>query len=210
MRKIVCVALIIASMGGCATLSQEAQVKEALNLPKEHFANTVSIKDGSLDTIATLTTVNGFQEKRGMLGIVWDDNFLRAFVNKSTGAKSFQVYQVIHYTGRGWHFYQSVNYETANGPKSKPVTVINRDVNCANSRYSGCSYTEHVAFDVDEEFLRDVAGRYVPGEPRVWGFKFNSRAGVDHTDGMLPAEIAGFLDRVDMYTNSKGFPTAAK
>lgn len=86
---------------GCATNSREAQIQTAINLTPEHFKNTATVKDDSLDTIATITTVNGFQEKRGLLGIVWDDNFLRAHINKKTGQTSFQVYQSIYYQSSG-------------------------------------------------------------------------------------------------------------
>lgn len=86
---------------GCATVTRESQIQTALSLTKEHFKNTTTVKDDPLDTVATITTVNGFQEKRGLLGIVWDDNFLRAFIDKKSGKTSFQVYQVIYYQGRG-------------------------------------------------------------------------------------------------------------
>ncbi len=132
--------LFILTVTGCATNSREAQIQTAINLTPEHFKNTATLKDDSLDTIATITTVNGFQEKRGLLSIVWDDNFLRAHINKKTGQTSFQVYQSIYYQGSGWNFYQTANFETPSGPKSVSATIINRDVDCKNSLYKsfGC------------------------------------------------------------------------
>lgn len=197
--------LLALALTGCATTTREAQIQTALSLTKEHFKNTAMVKDDSLDTVATITTVNGFQEKRGLLGIVWDDNFLRAFIDKKTGKTSFQLYQVIYYQGSGWNFYQTVNFETPSGPQSKPVTVISRDVDCTGSRYSGCTYVEHVAFDVDESLLRTIAVNYSPGQRAGWKFKFTAKSGKDYNDGMLPAEIAGLLDKVDEYLNGKGF-----
>lgn len=132
------IALLLAlALSGCTTTSRESQLQTALSLTKEHFKNTAMVKDDSLDTIATISTVNGFQEKRGLLGIVWEDNFLRAFIDKKTGKTSFQLYQVINYQGGGWNFYQTVNFETTSGPQSTPVTVISRDVDCTGSRYGG-------------------------------------------------------------------------
>lgn len=196
--------LLAIAVTGCAATTRESQIQTALSLTKEHFRNTATIKDDSLDTVATINTVNGFQEKRGLLGIVWDDNFLRAFIDKKSGKTSFQLYQAIYYQGSGWSFFQTVNFETPSGPQSKPVTVIKRDVDCTGSRYSGCTYVEHVAFDADESLLRTIAAKYSPGQSSGWKFKFIAKSGRDYNDGMLPAEIAGFLDRVDEYLAAKG------
>lgn len=189
---------------GCAASNREAQVQTAINLTKEHFRNTATIKDDSLDTIATISTVNGFQEKRGLLGIVWDDNFLRAFVEKKSGRTTIQLYQVIYYQGSGWNFYQTVNFETVTGPESRPLTIIKRDVDCTGSRYSGCTYVEHVAFDVNESLLRTIAERYQPGQLAGWKFKFSSKSGKEYNDGMLPAEVAGLLEALDGYRAARG------
>ena len=191
-------------LAGCATANREAQIQTAINLSKEHFRSTALVKDDSLDTVATISTVNGFQEKRGLLGVVWDDNFLRALVEKKTGRTTVQLYQVIYYQGSGWNFYQTVNFETTSGPESRPVTIIKRDVDCSASRYSGCTYVEHVAFDVDEKLLRVVAERYQPGQLAVWRFKFSAKSGKDYNDGMLPAEVAGLLEALDGYRAARG------
>jgi hypothetical protein len=189
-------------LAGCAASS--TQMQNAINLTKEHFRNTATVKDDSLDTIAIITTVNGFQEKRGLLGIVWEDNFLRAHIEKKSGRTSIQIYQVLTYQSSGWNFYQSVNFETPNGPESRTLTSIKRDVDCTGSRYSGCTYTEHVAFDVDESLLRIIAQRYKPGQPIAWKFKFSAKSGKEFTEGMLPAEVAGFLETLDTYRAAKG------
>ena len=197
------------TLAGCAGTTREGQIQTALSLTKEHFKNTATIKDDSLDTKATITTVNGFQEKRGLLGIVWDDNFLRAFINKKTGQTTIQLYQIIYYQGSGWNFFQTVNYETPDGPESRPATIISRDVDCSGSRYSGCIYTEHVGFDIDEKLLHTIAAGYQPGQRAAWKFKFNAKSGKDYNDGMLPAEVAGFLEAIDAYRASRGLTSAA-
>jgi hypothetical protein len=198
--KYAIIMLLALSVAACATT--ESQLNTAVSLTKEHFANTATVKDDSLDTVATISTVNGFQEKQGLVGIVWDDNFLRAFIDKKTGKTSYQLYQVIYYKGSDWNFYQTVNFETPSGPQSKPVTLINRDVKCTSS---GCRYVEHIAFDVDESLLRTIANGYSPGKRVAWQFKFKAKSGQEWTDGMLPAEVAGLLYKVDEYRTSKGF-----
>lgn len=194
--------LLILAAAACAT--KDAQTRKAVNLSKGHFSDTATVKDDYLDTIATITTVNGLTQKHGLMSMVWDDNFLRAFIDKRTGETSFQLYQVIYYTGGGWNFYQTANYETPSGPQSKPATVIHRDVDCSGSRYSGCTYVEHVAFDVEQSVLRAVAADYMAGRRAGWGFKFSARSGGSYNERMLSAEIAGLLDAVDAYLRRKG------
>jgi len=178
------------------------QVLRALSLTPEHFQATSTLKDDSLETVATITTLAGFQYKRGLLKIVHDDNFLRAFIDKKSGETRFQLYQIISYGG-SWRFYSTANYETLEGPKSVDLTVVDRDVSC--SRY-GCSYTEHVAFDVEGSLLRTVAEKYRPNEEIVWRFKFKSKAGTEWPDGLLPAEAAGLLAAVDAYKRAQVLP----
>ncbi len=203
MRMLILVTITIIALAGCAT--RQSQLEAYLTLDKEHFRNTVTIKDDSLDTVARFSTVNGFQEKRGVLGIMWDDNFLRGFIDKKTGKRSYQVYNLIQYTGSNWRFYNLVNYEAPGGPRSKELILISRDVNCSGSRYGGCTYAEHVAFDVDEELLRFVARLYQPGARVAWRYKLVPKRGEDYQDGLLPAEIAGFLQRMDEYSSGKGW-----
>jgi hypothetical protein len=186
--------VLFVALVGCVAEMREEQMSLAVSLTPEHFRDTATVRDDQLDVIATVTTINGFQAKNGLLKIVGDDNFLRAFIDKKTGKTSFQVYQVIYYGG-GWRFYNRANYSTLDGPKSVSVTSISRDV-VSCSRY-GCSYVEHIAFDIDEKSLRSIAARYQPGQRLAWQFKFLSKSGQDYNDGILPAEVAGFLMRVD-------------
>lgn len=206
MKKLLLFLPVIA-LYGCATTT-ESQLQTAVSLTKEHFSNTATIKDDALDTTATITTVNGFQEKRGLLGVVWEDDFLRAFVDKKSGKTLIQVYQKLSYRGSGWHFFNTVNYETPTGPQSAQLTIIKRDVDCSGSRYLGCTYTEQVGFNVDENLLRTIAGKYAPGKLAGWKYKFSAKSGQDYAGAILPAEIAGFIDKVDEYRAGKGFAKA--
>jgi hypothetical protein len=184
-------------------------VNAALELDKQHFKNTCDLKDDALDTIATFSTYNGFQEKHGLMQFVWDDNFVRAFVDKKTGATRYQVYNVIYYQSSSWRFYYQANFETTSGPKATKLTRISRDVDCTGSSYGGCTYNEHVGFLVEDQVLRAVAEKYYTswqsGMKAVWKYKLLSKAGSDYPDGILPAEVTGLLERVDEYKASKGF-----
>lgn len=138
--------------------------------------------------------------------IVWDDTFLRSFVDKKTGKTTFQVYQRFAYTSSGWRFYQSANYESDTGLKSTEVTKIGSDVDCSYSRYSGCTYYETIGFEVDELVLRSVANKFSLGALTAWKIRFKSKAGVDSDQGLVAAEVSGLLAVVDRYRRSLDEP----
>lgn len=175
-------------------------------LTREHFRATASIKDGPLDLIAIVSTVSGFQAKQGLLGVVNDDHFLRAFVEKRSAKVTYQVYVVARYRGESWRFFNTATYETSVGPAAALVMTIGRDVDCASSRYLGCSYVEQIAFDVPEQVLREVAQRAAADS--LWQVKVNSKSGVDSTRVFVVPEVQGLLDRVDEYRASLTRPAS--
>ncbi|WP_420553820.1 hypothetical protein [Neptuniibacter marinus] len=125
-------------------------------------------------------------------------------MNKKTGATTFQVYNSIYYKGSGWKFYNRVNYETPDGPKSKKLTVIDRDVDCTGSRYGGCTHNEHVAFTVDAALLETIANKYRPSMRAAWKYKVIPKAGDDYNNGLLPAEIVAIVEVVAEYKEVNG------
>lgn len=213
MKRSLLIVSVAAILSGCATATVPSAgtpvsprtAQDALALTPDHFRQTAEIEDDSLDVTANINTRLGMAKKQGLLGIVWDDNFLRAIVDKKTGATVFQVYQWINYTG-DWRFYNTVNFETPDGPSQASLTRISQDVlSCSGSRYGGCTHSEHFAFTVDEALLRTIAAGYRPGQEAVWRFKYGASQAEDWQDGLLPAEVAGFLQAVDAYREGKGF-----
>lgn len=206
MRFTLRAAMLAALLGvpaGANAQKQSKVMQQLLAMSPADFQQRVALKDDGLDTVARLSSENGFQEKRGLLKMQWYDNFLRAFVDKKTGRTEFQVYQWISYSG-GWRFYHSVNFETPAGPDSKQLTIIDRDVTGC-SQY-GCSFAEHVGFEVDERLLRQIAARANSPTQPIWRFKFGSKSGQEWQDGMSAAEVAGFLAAVDQYRATRGLP----
>jgi hypothetical protein len=176
---------------------QALEEKTALD-DKEQFKKTVMIRDGPLDPVATFST-GGFLAKQGQLLIVAHDNFLRAYIHKKTGRRRYYVHNIIRYRSSEWSFYSFVNYEAPGGPKLKQLIVIDRDAHCSEARNLGCTFVEHVGFDVDEEMLRLIAKEYQPGARLAWNYKLIPKIGEEYRDGILHAEVAGFLERVDDY-----------
>ncbi len=195
------VAILTVLLSGTVALADAASdAAKYFALPMEHFRDTATLKDDPLDTIARIDTSKGYEFKHGWLGIVWEDAFLRAFIDKKTGRVTYQVYEIIPYTDTNWHFYQTANYEAPSGPVDVPVTIIDREVSdCSDG---SCSYVEHVAFDAPESLLRAIAATYVPGALVAWKFKFNPKAGPDFKDGLSGAEITGCLAAVDAYLSA--------
>jgi hypothetical protein len=188
----------LAATLGSMPLPAYAKDSALLALTMEHFRDTATVKDDPADAVTTISTENGFVERKGPMHMVWNDEYLRGVIDRKTGQKSFQVYASTVYNG-SWRSYETVNYETPVGPKSVPAVPIRKE--SANCAIGDCQYTERIAFAVDEGLLRRLAAGYVPGKPTMWAYKLIARAGPDHTGGLSSAEIAGFLARVDESAN---------
>jgi hypothetical protein len=167
-----------------------------LSLTMEHFRDTATVKDDPLHAKATITTEQGYVEHAGPMRMVWHDEFLSAVIDRNTGQKSFQIDTEITYSGN-WRSYQSANYQTANGRRSVPATEISKEA--ANCAVGECIYTEHIAFPVDEQVLRQVAAARVAAKPVVWPYQAIAKSGPAYTGGLSDAEVAGFLAKVDEY-----------
>lgn len=177
----------------------QAKDPPLLSLNMEHFRDTATVKIDPTDAVATITTENGYVEHTGPMRMVWNDEFVRGVIDKKTGQRSFQVYASIIYEGNQRSF-ATATYQTMGGTQSVPVTALSREVtNCA---VGDCTYTDQIAFPVDEEYLRQLAAGYVPGKPALWHFKLIARSGPAYTGKISNAEVAGFLAKVDEYTGA--------
>ena len=169
-----------------------------LSLTMEHFRDTATVKvDAQGD--ATISTEKGYAEHTGPMRMVWRDEFLTGVIDKKTGQKSFQVDAWIIYSG-SWRSYDTASYQSTNGLKAVPATKMGKEA--ANCAVGDCTYTERIAFAVDEELLRRLAAGYAPGKPTMWDYKFIAKTGPDFAGGLSSAEIAGLLAKVDEFTNS--------
>ena len=193
-------------LSACETTEQRTQNTGALT--PEHFNSTAIVVDDDSGDTALISTKSGFQQKQGLLRMVYDDNFLRAIIDKKTGNVTYQVYQSIYYQASDWRFYRRANYETPDGPESvdakflRPPLAHNFD--CPDHASSVCAYNENVGFSVDRELLDRIASTYEPDKSVKWRFSFIPRVGDEFNDGLFVAEIVGFLQAVDSYKKSVG------
>jgi hypothetical protein len=189
-------ALVPLIVFGFAVSTASAKDAPLLSLTMEHFRDTATVKDDPVHAKATITTENGYVEHTGLMNMVWHDEFLSAVIDQSTGQKSFQIEAEITYSG-SWRLYESANYPTANGRRSVPATQISKEaVNCP---VGDCIYTEHIAFPVDEQVLRQVAAGHVAAKPVAWPFQAVAKSGPAYRGALSDAEVAGFLIKVDEY-----------
>jgi PDZ domain len=183
---------------GLVSATAVARDPPVLSLGMEHFRDTASITDGAVSV--AISTEPGFVAHRGPLRTVWNDEYLRAMIDKTSGAKSFEVETSITYAGAR-RAYQRAAYETPSGRHEAAVTLTRvTTANCAVE----CMYTEYLTFPIEEPALRDLASAYVSGKPTLWHFKVMEKSGPAYQGEISNAEIAGLLAKVDGYSPGTG------
>jgi hypothetical protein len=202
MRKLLALIAVLV-LGGCAP--QHDDVDLLLSLTPEHFRDTAKITDDSLETTAVISMEPGYQGNNNAGRDGWSCNsFLRAFVDKRSGATTYQLYIDAGYTGHDRRHYDTINYFTPQGIQSAPVIKIARDKGSC-PKNDECVHKEIVGFDMSESTVRQIAINYKPNAPNGWLFKLKGRiVGADQEDVIMPSEAAGLLLAVQAYKASLG------
>jgi PDZ domain len=183
---------------GCA-VAAHAKDPNLATLTVEHFRDTATVKEDAPGTTTTISTENGFVTHTGPLRTVWNDEFLKAVIDQKTGERSFQVYAFVVYSGN-LRAYEAAKYESPQGPVAVRAANLGREV--ANCAVGECTYTERLAFPVEEQTLRRLAAATAPGKSTMWQFKLSAAKGPDYTGTFSSAEIAGLLAKLDQYNNA--------
>ena len=166
-----------------------------LSLSMEHFRDTASIAKDPAGPVV-ISTEPGFVEYRGPLRTVSKQHqYLRAILARSGEQKSFEIEVMLTYSGtRRW--YRRASYQTSSGLEEAAAALVKVETaNCAIE----CMYTEHLAFPIEEQTLRQIAASYGPGKAALWTFKLLAKVGPGYQGEISNAEIAGLLARVDGY-----------
>jgi hypothetical protein len=194
--RITALASFIAAVLGSSAAGAKDPALSSLTM--EHFRDTATVTENSTDGTTIISTENGYLEHTGPLRMVWHDEYLRGVIDRKSGRRSVQVYAWVIYSG-SLRTYESASYRTADGPRSVPVNQLAKEV--MNCPVGDCTYTERVAFPIDEERLRQTAAARVPGSPDKWPYKLVAKSGPEYAGALSGAEIAGFLAKVDEYAN---------
>jgi hypothetical protein len=181
---------------GIATAGAKEPALSSLTM--EHFRDTATVTENPSDGTTIISTENGYVERTGPMRMVWHDEFLRGVIDRKTGSRALQVYAWVIYSG-SLRNYESANYRTASGPRSVPVNQLAREV--VNCPVGDCTYTERVAFPIDEESMRQLAAARAPGNPDKWPYQLIAKSGPKYAGEISSAEIAGFLAKVDEYVS---------
>jgi hypothetical protein len=180
----------------CADLANAEAVRlpaKQSALTAEHFHARTDVVDDPLDIETVISTERGFYTGKSLFRASSDDNHLRAFVDKRTGATRFEVRQTLNYPGaiRG---YSQAWRQTAQWPAAAPVTRIRDNAPHCTLFEAPEVCREEVSFVVPEHELRHIAGA-----SGAWAFKFKSDHGHEHRTAITHAEIEGLLRAVDNY-----------
>lgn len=202
MKRLTLILPIFLSLIGCTV--------NPPTLDATHFKKTTVIRDNPSENLITFSTVKGFQKKPVAIGEMWNDNFLRGFINKNTGERGYQAYNVVYYGASGtkatWKHFNRAYYDGFGGTVSIPTKILKTDENCAAlTVYGQCIYGEHVTFRVDQEFLKILTIKAT----KDWQYTLVSEGGEFHQEMITRAEIAGLLASMDEYPLAK-MPTATR
>jgi len=193
--------LMLASGRTSAVTRESGEARRLAIMTPAQFQARATLQDDDLDTIATITTADGFVERRPLLGLAPDDVFL----HKKTGRSAYQVYATMRYRGYGWADWRVANYATPTGPRSIPTRRIARlRVSC--SRSLPCPRSETIGLAVDAALLKDNAALYSAETITSWRFKILARDGRERNLLLSTAEIAGLLMAVDAYRIDRHLP----
>ena len=189
-------------MTGWSDKQQAKRLEQFARLTPGDVAKLITTADDDLEPIARLTTDRAFTTKGAFTDTMRSDNFLRALIDKKSGRTIFQLYAQLLYTGEPRRF-NGANFQLAGAIASRPLTISNETVDCP---YGVCMHEEHIAFEIPEALLRELAARADERPVRPWRFRLKARNGEDWTDDMAPAEAAGLLAAVDRYRREHGLP----
>jgi hypothetical protein len=164
-----------------------------LSLAPDHFRETATVQQNRELGTMTVSTERGFVEKHGPLRTVWDDAYLKATINGTTGQRAFEVDLWFTYNGAARH-YHTAQYALGGATREQPVVPVKTEsLNCATGE---CTNTDHYSFKVEEDALRQWVAES-PDKPKLWNFKIVGAGLKDYVGVLSTAEMAGLLWRVD-------------
>ena len=192
-------AALMTIVAGCSINPSKSELMHhVMGLSIEHFQHAVTVKDDAYEQFAVLTSKNGFVPPRHLTQKNWSDEYLRGFIDKKTGAHSYQVYVIIDRWGWDWIKPFQANFGK---PLTSEKTVrIGREKVC-NRKKSPCVRREIVGFSLPEHELRRVVDNATPQDlkSRVWLFKIKTKDGSDYNSGLPLAEIIGLYRAMQAY-----------
>jgi hypothetical protein len=191
--------VVVLGLAGCSINPSKAELqRRALGHSAAYFQRGVTVKDDDLERVAILTTANGVVPPRLLLQKNWSDEYVRGFINKTTGAHSYQIYVVIDRFGWDWIKPYAANFGTP--LMSVPTVRINREKACTRKK-APCTRRETIGFALPARELRRVVDTYSAQDrqSKFWKFKVKTKDGSDYVGALPMAEIIGLHRAMQAY-----------
>jgi len=186
----------VSLLSACSMPQQVYQdsATEFINLTSDYIqqCTKVSGMNDPLEETLIFNTRDCFQMKNGILKVVWDDQFVRAYVSKTDKrTTSIQVYNVMYTRQNRWIYPRSANFLVDGELKIVDGVSISSDVDCAFSdTYGSCLYTNHYAFDLPKDIFSEAKRLKSVGETQFL-YRIKTKAGGDFDRVLNVEEIIG-------------------
>lgn len=205
LARLLCAACATALLAAVAPAALADSRLPAASLTPQSVYESADLVDDHLEPMVTVTTERAHRSTRGLFRSGWNDNHLRAEIDKRTGVARIEVRQRLQYGGlfRG---YDQVSYATRGGAARAELSKLADNRSLCTVFDAPATCFEEVAFVVEEADLRRLAASYRAGEPDPWVFKFKAAGGQDFRSGVMRAEVVGLLRRIDDYRAEFGLP----
>lgn len=200
-------ALIIGSaLIGSADAKLSRAEQKAVNATPQQIADSIEIDDDKFSPFVTISTEPFFKTGGGPIYFgPGSDKFVRAFIDRKTGATKFQIYFWARYLGE-WHSFSRFGYLENDEPVNSDLIQIDQQVGGCTS-YAGCYHIETVALPLSITAARNASKDAVAGVDASWMFKLYGKISGGWETGILKTEIAGALLAVDAYKAAHNLPT---
>lgn len=188
---------LIAILLAAASPSLTKQELAAMAMTPEQIASIAGVEGtGPLDPDIWIET-RTFLPKQG------NDRWLRARIDKATGAAEYQMYFIIEAEGQAFRP-QRLTFEGPSGLRIAKVHRISFEPTCYRS--SGCWIKEHAVANISRSDLEHAAQGAQAGQDNNWPAKLfgESQGGADILT--FKTEIAGLLLAVDSQLAALGKP----
>ena len=198
-HKVVVLTAAVLLMPGC---SFTPDYQQALDMTVEDYRNKVKKDNAGAGHIIVFSSEDAVQNNPGTADSERDDNYVRAEVDRRTGATSYQIINLIHYQGEDWNHYQTVKYLTQEGVIEDKLIVVKREVTDC-SVFSGGNYIEIVGFNLSEEIVKNGAQRYKPGDKTGLKYKFFAKNGEGYKGILFAQELVAVYSLVEEYKKNQ-------
>jgi hypothetical protein len=162
----------------------------------EDFASSALVQE---DGITDITTVNPPLHIAGPLDKGLERHSIRAHVDKRTGQKTFELFELVSYKGTKPKAFDHAQLRTPEGLREAALRALKPEQRCIQYR-SGivCTQLERLIVGLDESILQAIGDD--KDARRAWAVELSTRSGEKYVVPMVTAEVRGLLQKVNQYT----------